>query len=151
MTGTAIEIYQHNLDEVARAIWDRDFEAALKHFAFPKHMATPDSDVTIRDAEAMIETLAQLRDSMARLGATAFLRICRDAVFDPSDETRIIGHHVSYVLRGGTNVLPPYTTRMLMTRHPEGWKSVDIVSEVSNRHMTFISPEIALRHRTPKD
>jgi hypothetical protein len=151
MTENAMDIYQRNLDEVAQAIWEKNFEAALAHFAFPKHMATPDADVTIHEPEAMLQALAELRESLSRIGATAFLRICKEAVFDPRDEDRIIGSHVSYVLRGGTNVVPPYTSRMVLVRQPDGWKSVDIVSEASNRYLTVIGPDIALGHRTPRE
>ncbi len=145
------EIYQRNCDAIARALWDRDFETIRAHTALPVRMITPDADVTISDKNALHQGMEELRESLSRLGATAFLRICKTAEFAPGDETRILGSHTSYVLRGATNLLPPYDSRMLMVREADGWKASDIFSHVSNRHMTVISPEIAIAHRTHKE
>lgn len=149
MSESAFDIYQRNCDAVARAVWDRDFELALAHNVLPNRLATPESDVTIPDAESLRRALSELRESLGRLGATAFLRICKDAVFDPADEHRIIGRHVSYVLRGGTNILPPYESRMVLKCTPEGWKAAEVFADVSNRYMTVISPGLAMDKRTP--
>lgn len=151
MTEDPREVYQRNCDAVARAVWERDFPALRAETALPVRMITPDADVTIPDDDALRRAMEELRDSLARLGASAFLRICKTAVYAPGDDTRIHGSHTTYVLRGANNVLPPYESRMLMVREADGWKASDIFSHVSNRHMTVIGPETAIAHRTNKE
>ncbi|MDG4649704.1 hypothetical protein P6F26_14765 [Roseibacterium sp. SDUM158017] len=148
MTESAFDIYQRNCDEVARAVWDRDFDLALRHIGLPLRAVTPEADVTLRDEAALIQTLEEMRENLRKLGATAFLRICREADFYPGDDGRIHGSHMSYVLRGATNLVPPYTSRMLLVRGPDGWQQTELISRVSNRHVTVLSEDIAVTHRT---
>jgi hypothetical protein len=151
MTGTAPDIYQRNCDVVAGAVWDRDFDLALAHIALPQRVVTTEADVTIEDKASLIRALSELRDTFTRMGATAFIRICSDADFQPGDDGTIFGTHLSYVLRGATHLVPPYRSRMILRRAPDGWKAAEIISHVSNRHMTLVSHDIAVSHRTHKD
>jgi hypothetical protein len=142
------EIYQANLDAVSRAVWDADMETALAHIAVPSRMVTPDADVTLEHRQALERALRELRDSMRRMGASAFIRICKGARFLDGDPRRIGGSHVTHILRGATGVLPPYESRMILQRFEDGWKQVEIFAHVSNRHITVISESLATEHRT---
>ena len=138
MSHNARAIYQANLDAVSRAVWEQDIDAALAHLELPNRMATQDTEFILVDAAELLRAIANLRESLTRLGATGFHRICQDAVVDPSRPDRIIGRHRSYVLRGGSHVLPPYESQMSLVQTAAGWKANDIYSEVNNRDMTVV-------------
>ena len=140
MAVSAQDIYQAQLDALTVALWDADADTVLANTTLPTRMTTPDTDIMIQNADEMRASLAELRRSLDRIGATAFHRICTAANFEGAD--RIRGRHTSYVLRGGSYALPPYDSDMLLVARGNAWRCAEIHSDVLNRHMTVIDPKL---------
>ncbi|MEM9795681.1 MAG: hypothetical protein AAF919_04285 [Pseudomonadota bacterium] len=121
MEGTAQEIYQGHLDLVSQAVWDRDYDRVAAVMRYPHVIHLAESDHLI-DTEAELKLdVETFRDSLMGLGATAYHRVCRDASFDPSDDDRITGRHLTYVMRGGSYLVEPYNCAMILTRVDGVW------------------------------
>ncbi|UWQ16503.1 hypothetical protein [Jannaschia sp. M317] len=137
---TAADIYQTNLDEVTNLLWARDYEGVCRHLLFPSRMETNDKGVQVENAEQMILSLRSQRDSLERLGAQGYHRLCLAAEFDPLNPDRIVGRHRTYVLRGGTYVIPPYEADMALERVNGRWLCAGLRAYVRNADAGVISP-----------
>ena len=114
----AAAIYQAWLDRVAAALWNGDHARVAASMAYPHVMATEDGAVHFETPEKLAEASAEFRTTLTRMGAQAYHRICTDAAFSATD--RIDGRHMTYILRGGTYVVPPFANKMTLVQQDGG-------------------------------
>ena len=144
---SAAQIYQLWLDEIARLLWDGDHAAVAERMTYPHVMATRDGSVHFDAPDQMAEASADFRKTLTRLGATAFHRICKEAEFVAGGD-RIEGTHTTYILRGGSFAVPPYSNRMTLQLQAGAWRGAGMTSDVNTRDVSVLSPaQLAAQHR----
>lgn len=152
MMQNAREIYQKHLDTSARAFMADDFETAMAHFATPAYLGMLDSEYQIESDDELMGCLREARESLRRMGAQAFLRVCRDAEFDDGSRTRIVGAHETLILRGGTRVIPPYRCVMTLDLVDGTWRLRGASANVLNRDYTVFGHDFVMsRHPAEQD
>lgn len=135
------DIYQDHLDRISRALWDGDFDTVCANMHLPKRIETADRVAVMETVEDMQASLVSFRDSMLRLGATAYHRVCRSVTRD-ADPDLLHGIHRTYIMRGGQYVLDPYDVAMELRRVDGRWLGSTIRSHLRNATCTVISPHI---------
>ncbi|WP_298431205.1 hypothetical protein [uncultured Jannaschia sp.] len=123
----ARDIYQAHLDRVSEALWNGDFAAVADLKVYPHVIEIETGQVESLDREALLATTEAFRRSLGEIGASAYHRVCLLAEFAPDDDDLIEGRHVTYVLRGGNYVAPPFECRMALRRIDGQWLSGRIV------------------------
>lgn len=152
MTQDARQIYQQHLDISARAFMADDFEAAMTHMATPAYLGMLDSEYQIDTDGEMLECLREARESLRRMGAQAFLRVCRDARFDAGSPDRIVGAHETLILRGGARIIPPYRCVMTLDLVDGSWRVRGASANVANRDYTVFGHHfVTSRHPAGPD
>ncbi|MEM9320197.1 MAG: hypothetical protein AAGA70_14520 [Pseudomonadota bacterium] len=146
MSEQAREIYQSWLDLLAQAVWCRDFDRVASHMTYPNTMETVDGSSTIETPDEMLAAVSDFRKFLERVGAQAYLRVCTSAQFVSAD-TQITGQHTTYILRGGTYLLPPFSNEMTLTRGAQHWLGTYIRADVNNHTCTILSPAQLRRAR----
>ena len=136
---TAHDIYQARLDAVSRAFWERDFDSVLAGWAFPSFIETDDTVLRLKTPEDYLPTITNFRNSIESYGATAYFRVCREALFSPDDPNRIEGVHEAYVLNGAVPVVDPYLSHSTLIRQDGKWLCVAMRGAVKNKPLTFIT------------
>lgn len=145
---TATAIYQHNLDEVSRALWALDLPLTLQHIAIPNQMLTDDAELVITSPDKLLLTMTDFRDQMLAAGADRFLRVCRRASYVPGRPNMITGWHDTFVLRDGVPVWPPYLNFMTLIRYDDGqWRGVRVEARAYNSETPILSPDLAEAQR----
>lgn len=134
----ARNIYQEHLDTVSALVWACEFEAAAGYLAYPSLLETSDASICLPSAASALNSLRSFRDSLGRLGAHAYYRICRGADFEEDNPDRIAGRHRTYVMRGGTYMVPPYDSDMVLERGAEHWCARGIRSRIRNADCSII-------------
>ncbi|GIT92276.1 hypothetical protein JANAI62_27330 [Jannaschia pagri] len=125
-------IYQAFLDHTSQAAWDRDFETVADAMAYPHYIGTRGREVTVPDRASLITLARDFRDNLHTLGATAYYRICRGATFGGDAQDQINGLHETFVLRGATMLLTPFTGTMTLILRNGTWHGAGIRSDVRN-------------------
>lgn len=124
---TARDIYQDHLDEVSRALWDRDFFAITELKHFPHVIRYPDTEARFDTPADLCATMEAFRSKLDGLGATGYHRVCERASFDPLDRNRITGAHWTYIMRGGNYLSEPYSCEMVLVHKEPLWIVADII------------------------
>lgn len=137
----AKRLYQAHIDTVTRLFWLRDWDGLVRHLGYPALIQSADAELFIRDEGTLRRTLREQRDSLDRIGARDYHRICVQARFDPGSDRTIHGQHETFILRGGSFVLDPY--RCEMTLHEENglWRAYGFTARMRNRDYTVVLPE----------
>ncbi|MBM2576944.1 hypothetical protein JQC91_11605 [Jannaschia sp. Os4] len=124
-----LDIYQEWLDRASAALWSGDWDGLAETMRLPAEMGAYDDVVaaeTPADVRRYGETyLAVMREA----GATAYLRLAREARL--SDDGRTIdGVHEVHVLSGGTRVVPSFTSEVALELGEDGaWRGTSIISQ----------------------
>jgi len=149
------DIYQAQLDELGQAYWDMDFSKVLDMIHFPSFVETDDLTLHLPDRESYLASLISQRDNLTMRGATAYHRICRDAVVAHDDPHRIEGIHEVYALQGATLVMDPYLTQMSLVYKNGAWLCTGLRSATTNKNLKIVkhpepttgspAPEAALK------
>ncbi|MEL6585662.1 MAG: hypothetical protein AAFY65_16290 [Pseudomonadota bacterium] len=142
MTASAKDIYQAFLDETSRLVWNAEFDTLTRTMTYPHVIATKERDVTVEDGPALTVLATAFRANIGTLGATAYHRICRSASFRVGDANWIDGTHETYVLRGATTILEPFTGVMSLRHDGTRWLGAGIRSDVRNADICMNAPEI---------
>lgn len=129
---SAREIYQAHLDAVSVAFWEKDYNTMLSHILFPSFMETDDELIQMETPDDYRPSLHSFRRKLDRHGATAYHRLCRDAVFAADDPKRIEGVHETFALNGATPVMPPYLNQMTLVERDGRWLGAGIRAAVRN-------------------
>ena len=135
----ARDIYQEHLETVSRAIWTRDYARIAEMMHYPHQISTPRRSAIVETPEQLMLDAQAFRENLAGLAATAYHRVCRAAAFDGPD--RIVGRHITYVLRGGTYVTDPYMSDMRLVRRDGAWLGAGIVISEHNLSMSYFHPD----------
>ncbi|MEM8881307.1 MAG: hypothetical protein AAGC82_11985 [Pseudomonadota bacterium] len=137
--STAAELYQTWLDRMAEAIWWREWDVVSGAMIYPHKMETKDGEIAFHNPDDMVEAATDFREYLGRIGANAYLRVCNSADF--ADEMQTIrGVHTTYILRGGSYLVPPFSNQMTLT-HVDGlWLGAGIRAAVSNHLCSILSP-----------
>jgi len=144
--ASALDIYQANLTAVSRALWVRDLAAMLDHIALPNMMLTVDAQVVLSTPQEMSEAMLRFRDHLQDIGAEAYHRTCQEAKFLDADRRTIVGWHTTYILRGGTCLVEPFTNQMTLLRIDAAWKGVRIETATRTTECPTVNPDMAARH-----
>ncbi len=139
MTEDAISIYQAHLDAVSEALWTRDFDRLLEHIHFPSFVETDDELLRIETPESYLPSVRSFRRKLDQHGATAYHRICLEAVFATDDPTRIEGMHKTYALMGATQVMEPYLNQMTLVNMDGNWLGAGIRAATDNARWHIIT------------
>ncbi|MEM9755058.1 MAG: hypothetical protein AAF914_03645 [Pseudomonadota bacterium] len=129
-------LYQANLDAVSRAIWDEDWDRMLRYLAIPNTMAFRNGRHVFETPEDMVAAAQRQRESFRRHAADDWHRLCRAARYDGPD--KITGHHVSFVLRGATYRLEPFTSRMTLQRIDGRWLSAGCDVDIDDTDLRIL-------------
>jgi hypothetical protein len=141
-------IYQRNLDAVTQALWTGDLALILRHIAIPNQMLTNDAELIIASPDEMHLAMTDFRDTLHRLGADRYLRVCRQADFVPGRGDMISGVHDTFVLRDGMPVKPPYRNLMTLIHSADGaWRGIRIEARAENTDYPILSPDLAEAQR----
>ena len=120
-------IYQDHLDEVSRALWDRDYDTITRLKHFPHVIRYPETQARFDTPDELRTMMESFRSHLDGLGATGYHRVCERASFDPLDRSRINGAHWTYILRGGNYLTEPYSCEMVLVLEEPTWFVADIV------------------------
>jgi hypothetical protein len=145
MSDEAKRIYQAYLDLASDALWDERFEDMAACMEFPLVLKARDLTQRIANPEELHEVARITLDSMRRLGATAYHRVCLTADFLPGNPDVIIGRHRIFLLRGGTYVVDPYEGSAQLHRRAGQWRGAGIADENDLRKITTLDPSRARR------
>ncbi|MEY1556497.1 hypothetical protein AB3Y40_12770 [Yoonia sp. R2331] len=116
---TAKEVSEHLLHITAQALMARDFEAFADCFNLPQQMTTANSRIIVRNRDDLEQTFHSLCDHFESKGVTRLYRECVAALFQGPD--RVEATHVSYVLKDGEDVVPPYPVFSVLERINGRW------------------------------
>lgn len=141
-------IYQAHLDVVSSALWHRDFEAVSVMMHYPDTIVAKDLTQRFDVPADNMHAARLMRESIARLGATAYHRICVMAEFVEGDQDRIVGRHRTYLLNGGTYVIPPFESDMTLRRVGARWLGAGIRHPFAIARLTTLDPARAQRTHT---
>ena len=145
--GSASAIYQDFLDRVTRAVWVGDDLTVADAMVYPNTMETTDGVVVLENAAAMMDCAAGFRESLLRMGATEYHRICKSASFNGTRD-QIEGTHVTYVMAGGSLAIPAFGNRMWLVKLNDRWMGTRISAEVLNRDCTILGPDAVRKTST---
>ena len=145
--GSAVAIYQSNLDAVSDALWACDLASVLMHVALPNYMGTNDADLVICSPDEMFIVINDFRDQMARQGADGYRRTCVQAAFVTPRRTMITGLHETQLLRNGEPLRPPYLNRMTLLRAQGRWLAFRLEAEAPNAETGILSADLAEAQR----
>jgi len=146
VTKTAFDIYQDYLDRTSVLLMQNDHDAIAKTFAYPNHMETLDGIMTLNTTAEAVQTTQAFRSYLQRMGASDFFRICRGAVFSGEGDSVITGTHESYILRGATYMVEPYTNEVTFVLQDGQWLEQKIRTLAENVTVPILNPE-QLRER----
>ena len=145
---TAATIYQDWLDRIAVALWASDFETVAAAMHYPHMMQTEDGEVWFHDPEQTIQGARDFRRYLASMGAQAYMRLCTQAHFTHENKG-ILGNHTTYVIRGGTYVIAPFTNEMTLTCRDGKWLGAGTRAACTNHECTILSPaQLRQQHLT---
>ena len=137
----AFLIYQDWLDSIADAFWKSDFSAVADAMNYPHYMRTSDGEVYFDTPEKQAQAARDFRRYLVSMGAKAYMRLCAKAEFSPEhQDEKIRGIHTTYVLRGGTYVIPPYSNKMTLVLRQGRWLGAGTEAACSNHECTILSP-----------
>ena len=136
----AFLIYQGWLDRIADALWSSDFSAVAAAMEYPHYMRTLDGEIWFDTQEKQVEAARDFRQYLTAMGAQAYMRLCAKASFVAGREDEILGMHTTYVLRGGTYVIPPYSNTMTLILRGDQWLGAGTSAACTNHHCTILSP-----------
>lgn len=132
-------LYQTWLDKVAEATWSSDFATVGAAMTYPHVMQTADGEVFFDTAQKLIEAAADFRRYLTSIGAQAYMRLCTEASF-AKDAARIDGRHMTYIMRGGSYLVPPFSNDMTLILAEGRWLGAGIRAGCTNHHCTILSP-----------
>jgi len=119
---TARDVSEYFLDLTARAILRRDADTVLRCFALPQKFRTAGSTATVSTPEEIVAVMDRMRDHLESIGATRLERNCVAADFRGPD--RVEATHVSRLLRGDEDLVPPYPVFTVLERRDGVWRIV---------------------------
>ena len=137
---TAFLIYQGWLDRIADALWSSDFRAVAAAMHYPHYMRTLDGEVLFDCAEKQTDAARDFRQYLSSMGARDYMRLCAKAHFVAGKNDEILGLHTTYVLRGGTYVIPPYSNTMTLILRDGQWLGAGTSAACTNHQCTILSP-----------
>ena len=135
MSEAARAIYQANLDTVTRAFWRRDMARLGDLLHVPTWMRLADAEVLVSTWDELRAVLEAQRDSLDRMGATEYHRICIGAEWAEGRDDWIQGRHMTYILRGGAEAVPPYPCTMDLRRFGVLWMACALDCAIRNRDL----------------
>ncbi|MBF9035082.1 hypothetical protein HKCCE2091_12620 [Rhodobacterales bacterium HKCCE2091] len=135
----AMSVYQTHLDRVGRAFWSLDFPVLERLLGVPTSIRTLDAEDVLPDWPSLSAMLEAQRKSFKTLGATEYHRVVTSAEYSDTRLQEITGSHRTYILRGGTLVVPPYTASQVLRQVDGDWRAFDLQVSVRNRDLNIIS------------
>ncbi|WP_371153535.1 hypothetical protein [Jannaschia sp. 2305UL9-9] len=128
-------IYQAFLDETSELMWNQDYATYATRMQYPYRMRTAAKDTFNEVPEDSVACSRAFRENLTAMGAQAFHRICIQAEFETSN--RIHGVHTTYILRGATELLPPFRTHLTLHFVDGIWLGGDVVAEIRNADISI--------------
>ena len=107
---------------------------------YPHYMRTLDGEVLFETAEKQEEGARDFRRYLSSMGAQDYMRLCAKAHFVAGKEDEIRGLHTTYILRGGTYVIAPYSNTMTLILREGQWLGAGTSAACTNHHCTILSP-----------
>lgn len=139
---TARTIYQTWLDQVDKLLWERDFDGVAAAMRYPHTMATADTEIEVATPEDLFSLAMAFRERLDQMSAHAYCRICVEARSIKGAVPRLLGQHVTYILRGGQFVVEPFVNDMVLIEKDGAWFGGGILAGVENATCTMLSPEM---------
>lgn len=134
------EIYQEVLDFTSKAFWAADFVGGCTRMAFPHYLIVNDAKTICETAQDLIVSAEAMHASLRLQGATDYFRIALHAEYMPDVPHRIVGRHVTHVLRNGTYIIDPYPSEMELLCENGVWKGAGIRTHLDNKVSSIIAP-----------
>jgi len=140
---SAREIYQTNLDQVSRALWDRKFTRILEHISIPNMTLTNTTEIIFASEEEFFVNLSEFRERLDQIGTVQFRRYCFEAVFAGSRSDVIMGRHETFLYDDKGRVFENYINQMTMLKSPAGWRAIRIESMADNDKLAVLPVDMA--------
>jgi len=132
-TSDALVLYQSHLDVVTTAFWAGDFDSVRTHFKLPAVMRMKDTARMIEDWTGLRALFEDHREGLSRMGATDYHRLATEARFVGPEQ--IEGCHLNYLVQGGSLVITPYLSRMVLVREEGTWRAHGIETDIANTEL----------------
>lgn len=134
-----IVIYQTYIDDISRINMTFDTEAWLDASEYPYNVHTDVMDKTIQTRDEARHFFEMISKMIRDQGIDSFRRVAEHAEFvDPS---MIIGHHMTYLQKGGTDVVTPMASRMVIRNTSGIWRMISVTNAISNKQYPYEMPE----------
>jgi hypothetical protein len=140
------DIYQEVLDFTSKAFWAGDFVLGCTRLSFPHYLIVNDARSYCEVEDDLIVSAFQMQKSLRNQGATDYFRICMEATYQPDKPHRIIGQHLTHVLRNGTYIIDPYPSKMELVCENGVWKGCGIRTYLDNKVSSIIRPDKITDH-----
>lgn len=121
MSASAITVYQEFLDHMGEALIRRDAEAFLRHIFLPHKILTENDVVEIDTKEVAEMHFKGFADALSAQRIDAYSRVAHGARFE--GDTRIVGHHETFMTSSGKLVVPAFFNDMEMELRDGVWGS----------------------------
>ncbi len=127
----ATQILQAYLDTVSDHVLQGDFDGYQRGVALPFHLVTTDTNVVVTSVEQLREGFDHFRAMLLSQQVTAYIRQVATALL--LDERLISGHYTTHVIAGGTRIMAPFPSQIVL-RHGEehGWRGTSIANGAKN-------------------
>jgi hypothetical protein len=128
---TATQILQTYLDTMSDHVLQGDFDGYQRGVALPFHLVTTDTNVVVTSPEALREGFDHFRAMLLSQQVTAYIRLVATALL--LDERLISGHYTTHVIAGGTRIMAPFQSQIVLRHSDEhGWRGTSITNGAKN-------------------
>lgn len=140
--ATAQRIYQDLLDKISASYFDADFAYFRQAIHTPHTFATDGKNHVVKDEKELRQSFDKFCRYLKGAGITNFIRTCQSAAFVATD--KIVGEHVSHMIRKDTWTREPYEVRSVLHRIDGAWMVVSSENALPDSSWQAI----AFRHHT---
>ena len=138
MKRAAKDIYQEVLDRTDLALKEFDYDLVKNHVAVPYRMVTTKAAKTFDTAVEVKELFMTFSHAITTLGVDEFRRTAQECSY--LDDTTILGHHMSYLIRDGEPMVTPYPSMMTLKLMDGYWKITEAQNAVENDSWPILMP-----------
>ncbi|HPD91782.1 MAG: hypothetical protein H6900_01545 [Rhodobacter sp.] len=134
-------VYEAHLRAASRAAFSGDLRGLLARFAIPSQIAMADRSIVITSSEELDLALQDYVHRLQAEGITDEREWCDDAVVVRGMPDLISGRHTTEWHFGDGRPPRRFGNRMVLLRHPEGWKLLWLRSDLACDEMELLSAE----------
>ncbi len=128
---SATQILQPYLDIMSGHVLTGDFDGYLKGVALPFHFVTTDESIVVTSSASLRAGFDTFRQMLQSQQVTDYIRLVVNSLL--LDEHLISGHYTTHVISGGTRIMAPFPSQIVLRSNAKGhWRAVSIANGVKN-------------------